>query len=434
MDNAVIMQLKQLELTHVRVFEQADFEFQPGMNLLVGINGAGKSTILDMLRFILSQVLPEFTAARKNPIYSDIGDITVGHDWLYSVLKFDIAGLEMEYEVREWRKKIGTIDVKTGDVRQQTDERRDIHRLRSHEKPPKGLKSNSEQPLSIFFSPHRSLLDTKQSKGSGQAAAFADALAANRGLRLQYFAHWFLAQEELAREGSTLAVRHLNVLNDVVTAFLDNCTNLRAVREPEITLLIDKGNSTLDISQLSDGERSMVALVFDLAQRLAQANPKLDEPLRDGKAVVLIDELDLHLHPNWQRTICERLTTTFPNCQFIATTHSPFVIQSLRPGQLINLSSQSPTDEYVDKSIEDIAEGVMGIPIPQKSIRYQQMMEVAEEYYRTLAQARDASGDELAILKDKLDELSIPYSDDPAFTAFLKFQRENVLRENETSQ
>ena len=72
---------------------------------------------------------------------------------------------------------------------------------------------------------------------------------------------------------------------------------------------------TLDLSQLSDGERSFLAMTCDLGRRLALANPQLDDPLR-GAGVVLIDELELHLHPIWQRQIIHNLTTTFPRCQF----------------------------------------------------------------------------------------------------------------------
>ena len=80
--------------------------------------------------------------------------------------------------------------------------------------------------------------------------------------------------------------------------------------------------------------------VFDLARRLSQANPRLDDPLRDGKAVVLIDELDLHLHPSWQRIVVEKLTATFPNCQFIASTHSPQIIGECDPAGLILLAKE----------------------------------------------------------------------------------------------
>ncbi|MDM8525382.1 AAA family ATPase [Desulfococcaceae bacterium HSG8] len=86
-----------------------------------------------------------------------------------------------------------------------------------------------------------------------------------------------------------------------------------------------KNNSEFSIEQLSDGEKCLIALIGDIARRLAIANPSLDDPLQ-GKAVILIDEIDLHLHPSWQRMILPGLLATFPKCQFVITTHSPQVL------------------------------------------------------------------------------------------------------------
>jgi len=138
---------------------------------------------------------------------------------------------------------------------------------------------------------------------------------------------------------------------------------------------------------------------------------------------VLIDELELHLHPRWQREVVEKLRASFPHIQFIATTHSPFVIQSLRPGELINLDPDE-FGEYSDKSIEDIAETVMGVDVPQKSERYQRMMSAAEEYFWLLREASSQSAEALRAAEQRLNELAAPFSDDPAFQALLKLERE----------
>jgi predicted ATP-binding protein involved in virulence len=210
---------------------------------------------------------------------------------------------------------------------------------------------------------------------------------------------------------------------------LGEFTDLRVEEEP-LRLLVNKNGVSLDLSQLSDGERSFLAIVCDLGKRLALANPELDDPLQ-GAGVVLIDELELHLHPRWQREVVEKLRSTFPHIQFIATTHSPFVIQSLMPGELISLDPDESelSAEYADKSIEDIAENVMGVDLPQKSQRYQQMMEAAEEYFRLL---REPMSDDAAIkmAEQRLNELSLPFSDDPAFQALLKLERETQRGSN----
>ncbi|HRW08153.1 MAG TPA: AAA family ATPase [Caldilineaceae bacterium] len=362
------MQLNRLTLNHFRVFDQAEFEFQPGMNLLVGINGAGKSTVLDALRIILSKILPLITASKNKPLFSGVDDITIDSDWLYTSIELQVADQQLGYEVREWREKYDTDNAKDGGVYDKVDRQEDIHRSRhiieipesinilqkdeperftqervkyieQQEDTLKRLKFATEQPLAVYFSTRRSIASMASVKKArtvgGQASAFAEGLI-SRELRVREFAHWWLVQEALARESTNaLALNHLNSLQSAVLSFIDGCTNFRAIRNPEPTLVIDKTAKTLEVRQMSDGERSMLALTLDLARRLSVANPKLTDPLRDGKAVVLIDELDLHLHPRWQREIVDKLTRTFPNCQFIATTHSPQIVGEVSPDNII---------------------------------------------------------------------------------------------------
>jgi len=101
-----------------------------------------------------------------------------------------------------------------------------------------------------------------------------------------------------------------------------------------------------------------------LARRFSQVNPESDDPLGDGQAVVLIDEIDLHLHPKWQRQIIRNLEATFPRCQFIATTHSPQVIGEV-PSDRIQIIANgqvySPTHSFgVDSS--RVLEEIMDAP------------------------------------------------------------------------
>ena len=134
-------------------------------------------------------------------------------------------------------------------------------------------------------------------------------------------------QEALSSERPA-AKRVLAAFKTALTHFLPDYRNLRLGGE-SVTgsiLLIDRGAVTLPVEQLSDGERGVLAMVLDLTRRLAQASPAMENPTAEAEAVVLIDEIELHLHPEWQRRIVENLTKTFPKCQFIATTHSPQVI------------------------------------------------------------------------------------------------------------
>jgi len=103
--------------------------------------------------------------------------------------------------------------------------------------------------------------------------------------------------------------------------------------------------------QLSDGYKTLLGLVIDLSMRMGLANPHLDDPL-SAEAVVMIDEVDLHLHPSWQRRVLADLLRTFSNTQFILTTHSPFIVEALNNHLKRHRLGEEPTgDEDVDSLI-----------------------------------------------------------------------------------
>jgi predicted ATP-binding protein involved in virulence len=111
---------------------------------------------------------------------------------------------------------------------------------------------------------------------------------------------------------------------------------LRVRRQP-LRMLVTKNQVDFRVDQLSDGEKGVLALAGDLAKRLAIANPGAKSALK-GEAIVLIDEIELHLHPAWQRKMVRALQTTFPNCQFIVTSHSPQVVSEVEPAGVFLLS------------------------------------------------------------------------------------------------
>lgn len=332
------MQVKRLTLSNVRALKHAEFEFQPDMNLLMGVNGAGKSTVLDALRILFSHSLPRLTDAASRQImqFDRQDDIRIGQPELTVSLRFENAGRMLNHTVLLQREDYApNPQAATGQVRDQAldlPERDEL--LTSDGQPVARIKRGGDhQPLVVYFSPQRSVIEQSRRPASHREEnAYTGALEA-RGVMLREFALWWLAQEELAKEDSNRSLL-LQALKDAVNAFLPGYTNLRAVREPRTTLVLDKGSMSLDARQLSDGERSMIALILDLARRLALANPHSKEPLKECGAVVLIDEIDLHLHPEWQRSICERLVKTFPKCQFIATTHSPQILGEVQPEKI----------------------------------------------------------------------------------------------------
>jgi predicted ATP-binding protein involved in virulence len=164
-------------------------------------------------------------------------------------------------------------------------------------------------------------------------------------------------------------------------------------------------------------------MVADLAIKMVMLNPHFGaEALAKTDGVVLIDELDLHLHPKWQRRIVEDLRRAFPKVQFICTTHSPFIVQSLRSGEeLIVLDGQAIPD-VANLSIQEVAEGLMGVDESDVSRRYGEMKNTARELLDEIEEKRPIPQESLSEFKAKLAQATAPYADNPAYQAFLEMQ------------
>jgi len=324
------MRINHLELENLGPFAQAGFNLHKRMNLLVGENSAGKTAILDALRVCLSKILPQITASRSRPFLFGEEDIQMLSDSMTVHCSFTFRNREFTYSARKNRTSTYEKGLEPPDEE-------------SFRPPLPGsireYRKAVDQPLGLFFSTGRSTLsDASPSRVrviGGQAAAFAGALV-HRELRLQQIALRMGVLEAQSAE-SPLASGHLSALRDAAERFLPGCGNLRAEKSVRPRLVMDKEGMTLDPRQLSAGERGILALVLDLAERLSLANPGLPDPVGDGSAIVLIDEIELHLHPKRQRTIVRQLTETFRNCQFIATTHSPQIVAAVKPEQVMLL-------------------------------------------------------------------------------------------------
>lgn len=172
-------------------------------------------------------------------------------------------------------------------------------------------------------------------------------------------------------------------------------------------------------SYMSDGLKSMINIVSEIAYRCIQLNGFLgSNAVQYTPGVVLIDEVDLYLHPLWQKTVLHDLMDAFPNIQFIVTTHSPFIVQSLKGGELISFDDISFGEGIPNKEgLEDIASGRMGMVNEIRSKRYNEMVKVATEYFNELDKGDSSKAAEL---KRRLTEVEAEFSDEPAYLALIK--------------
>ena len=178
---------------------------------------------------------------------------------------------------------------------------------------------------------------------------YKDALSGNSNFRS--FFEWYRRQEdienEMIRDDSSYRDHSLEAVRKAMATFFPDFSELRVRRRPRQAMIVKKGEQVVEFTQLSQGEKCYLSLVCDIARRLAIANPNMQNPL-DGEGIILVDEIDLHLHPKWQSEIVSKLTSVFKNCQFFLSTHSPLVLSDIRREQIISIKN----GEKVDVSFE----------------------------------------------------------------------------------
>jgi predicted ATP-binding protein involved in virulence len=407
------MKLKTLSLVNYRGFEQLEIKFQDDVNVIAGVNGVGKSSILHVLCIIfghvLRQMLPSkvrfYLGIEDDDIFEGANFLTYSSIFTYENQSFQIGARKTDFFKRTnfqgdlvWLFKNAERSIEKErrgknnpqltweeseieDVRTAAEiiEGWNIRVARSGNSVPINsdfiTKENrlrirnekSPNPLVIYFSTERQNLKvpTKLVTASPLSitGAYSHALV-SRAIDMKSFMQWFRVQEELGGQLRAQLVSKLKKAAEEFAGFSD----FKIEQEPRLRFMVKKNETWLSTRQLSDGERGLLALIFDLTRRLTIANPFLDDPIADGEAIVLIDELELHLHPSWQRHVLRRLKNTFKNCQFIVTTHSPQIIGQVKPESLILLHREA--DKIAAKTVTQsfgmssdwVLQEVMGTP------------------------------------------------------------------------
>lgn len=434
------VRLDRLRLRNFRCFETKELAFGSGFNVLIGKNGSGKTSVLDALAQIMSQcvhmLLVQAEEVREKLSLKDVRVISTEHAGIPTGAPQYPAIIDAElYAYGEKVSECGW-SVTLGESRSERDGTKpvwsgtgksssfvnilDFVRLSldgEHRQVPlpvfayyrSGRRWNEQPPPSV---PLRE--DTTREVGY---TGWQDPARDSRALE-----QWLANLELIAYQRKTT----IAALQAVKRAILESLRNEGFVDVRFDAALGELAAQRADglwmpFRRLSDGIRNVFGMVADLAVRCAQLNPQLGENATvETSGIVLIDEIDLHLHPTWQRRIVENLRNAFPRIQFVATTHSPLIIQSLRPGELVQFDDT--VSEYHRQSCEDILETLMNVEHPQRSVRWLRMKEAAREYYRVLHERRASAG-EVEQAKLRLDELLAPFMDDPAYVAFLEMER-----------
>lgn len=408
------MEIKSFNLNNLGRFKEMGADLAPtdeavsNITVFIGNNGAGKTSILKALATSLSWFVARLRSEKGNgsPIPEDV--ILKGNSSAsISVILSDDnhPSINLHEEDNHLYKWTLARTVK-GKKAQFNSELSAASRLADKYRTHLTDDEDASIPLIAFYPVERVVLDIplkiKERHNFLQLDGYDNSL--NQGVDFRRFFEWFREREDSENEtgipqdvlDNLLAKfeqnseiwlklqshmassrdRQLTAVRTAISNFMPGFSNLRVRRKPRLHMSIDKNGETLNVLQLSQGEKSLMALVGDIARRLAMMNPGLENPL-NGDGIILIDEVDMHLHPSWQRSIIKRLTETFSNCQFILTTHSPLVISdykhvlvySLDNGELIQIPSQYGQDantvlldvmdtdirnETISKSINDL--------------------------------------------------------------------------------
>lgn len=429
--------IKDISLTNYKKYTSLEHPlcFHKQFTLIIGENGAGKTSILDAVATILGgylQVYKNIKSGERHSIkFSDINVKTLeiqGIQTLHYKTPVEVKGIC----------KINNNDVPITRFRQSTNPtamtkllKKDNHALF---RVVSELEDNVDSILPVI-SYHGTGRLWEQNKTASKMEhltkldGYKDCLNAKSNYR--NFLAWF---EKLERHEFNIR-QEIPVLKAVKNSVMQAISMLTErdvesfnYREADLEIKFIDSTQRERVSLMSDGYKNIIGIVSDIAYRMAILNPSLGKEITNKTTgIILIDEIDLHLHPKWQKEIINILITLFPRVQFIASSHSPFIIQSLSKGSLIKLddSTQARKEDPTKMSIEDISEFIQEIEMPQLSSKKIEMLEAANEYFLILTQFKEKKIDkkEVQKMKDKLDSISKRYDDNMAYVAFLESKR-----------
>ncbi|MBQ9014175.1 MAG: AAA family ATPase [Bacilli bacterium] len=396
------MRIHSLEVDNFRSFNKEIINFNDSNGnakqfiVLIGDNGVGKTAILEAITKCFVPVIRTISneAVKKCDLTNN--DIKYNCGWTSIKTKIEIDN--KQYYLLNRRRVSSSISINDNmDTKEQ--------KVYSLEAKSTFLKRREEGklPLILYYGINR-VFNEIPKRGHIREYKIDDALknCFDNSNNFRDFYEWYKTEEDIElrelRENKEYNNIQLNCVRNAISSMIKGYSNLKIKLNPSRMVITNSKNEELRIEQLSGGYKAILSVVSDIAKRLALANPHSINPLNE-QAVILIDEIDLHLHPKWQKTIVADLKRTFPNCQFIVSTHSPFIVQSLKQEELINIEcneTQEESGSFEGWSIEEIQEYKMNVETK------------TEKYKRLINDFTDAVDDEnLDDVKKLYNELKV---------------------------
>lgn len=399
------MYFERTEIQNFKGIEKMNLEFSSGVNLLIGNNGVGKTTVLEALALSIQTYFSRMNDIAKKSIKKDdvhftsnlVGDASQHR--VYSnptVIKSEInlGGLEYSSEISREDETNATRTKYTG--KEFAAAGRDL--LNSQE---------AILPVICYFSTSR-VVDTQKvstnavgkNKLNDRRCGYIDCL--NATLDRKALTDWTFKMA-MAEYKKGTAVAEYEAFKKAVGIFMQKMNDLEEIPLVEYTrdfedITYAEDGKTMLVNYLSAGYQSLLWMLMEISFRIALLNPELSD-YSQAEGIVLIDEIDMHLHPRWQWKILDALHSSFPKVQFIAATHSPIIISSFKDAKLLSIG-ENGVEELSGAyaySIDDVVaykQGSSGIP--------QELRRLKQEFENAFC-LRDRENSQKAV--DKMKEL-----------------------------
>lgn len=378
------MKVKNIKLKNFRCFEELEIDLNERCNVIVGVNGAGKSTILDALAISIGTYFAKIPTAYSLPIQKEdilrksflTGSI-ISTEYQFPVV-ISTKGIVCDEHI-EWEREINGLKNKT------TVKNASSLIKIGHTQQQNIQNGNTDTILPIIayydtgrlYKKKNNRSSKEGTKKSSRLDGYTDALSS--GTNEKQLLRWF--------EDMTLIKiqedREIPELKMVKTA-IEKCFEIGnkdvadvsinySVKSKDIEVSYRKNNEIekLPLHMFSDGIRITLTMVADIATRMAKLNPQLLDNVLETPGVILIDEIDMHLHPSWQSKIITSLLETFTNVQIITTTHSPIVISNIKSEYLRILKNNeimNPPINY-NRELDDIVNNIMETDYRPEEVR-----------------------------------------------------------------
>lgn len=414
------MYLEKLKLHNFRCYEKLEIDFNRQLTVLVGKNGSGKTTVLEAIAIALGTWFVGFNIVNAKGINRRTDPLRKA----YQIGATDDVQTQFPVEIEAWGKIEESKDqilhwkrelyTPTGTMTTK-DAKEIVEYAAEYQKAISEGRTDIYLPMVAYYGTGR-LWDYHRQKRndvfkvSSRTNGYIDCLDGTANVKLMM--DWFqiMTINKYQRQEENL---ESNPELDTVYLAMEKClTNLSGYSDVKIRYNMgtqeldvyyseqDKQRMRIPLNQLSDGYKGMISLVADIAYRMATLNPQLGtEVLSKGDGVVLIDEVDLHLHPAWQQKVIDNLMNIFPKVQFIVSTHAPAIISSVKTDKLRILSNKEvcmTANQVYGKDVNSVMKEIMGV-----NDRPDQFVELFEKFYRLLSEKKY---DDAGAVLDKLDE------------------------------